>query len=118
MSGLAPTSEYQTAYVNLIAALVASKLAFTAYGEPNLKALGVFYGAMALAFAIGGFNNFFLNRPFVSDAVFALVITTTLAFAIINGAIDTHFMFAGVYYSTQRLLKTRMASDLLSKINF
>ena len=27
-------------------------------------------------------------------------------------------MFAGVYYSTQRLLKTRMASDLLSKINF
>ncbi|MCP4547490.1 MAG: cytochrome-c oxidase, cbb3-type subunit I [bacterium] len=27
-------------------------------------------------------------------------------------------MFAGIYYSTQRLLKTRMASDLLSKINF
>lgn len=82
------------AYVNLIAALTASKLAFTAYGEPNLKALGVFYGAMALAFAIGGFNNFFLNRPFVSDAVLALVVTTTLAFAIINGAIDTHFTFA------------------------
>lgn len=27
-------------------------------------------------------------------------------------------VFAGVYYSTQRLLKTRMASDLLSKIHF
>ncbi|MFO7562303.1 MAG: cytochrome-c oxidase, cbb3-type subunit I [Enhygromyxa sp.] len=27
-------------------------------------------------------------------------------------------MFAGIYYSTQRLLKTRMASDLLSKVNF
>ncbi|NJK31878.1 MAG: cytochrome-c oxidase, cbb3-type subunit I [Deltaproteobacteria bacterium] len=27
-------------------------------------------------------------------------------------------MFAGIYYSSQRLLKTRMASDLLSKINF
>ena len=27
-------------------------------------------------------------------------------------------MFAGIYYSAQRLLKTRMASDLLSKINF
>jgi ABC-type transport system involved in multi-copper enzyme maturation permease subunit len=82
------------AYVNLIGALTASKLAFTAYGEPNLMALGVFYGAMALAFAIGGFNNFFLNRPFVSDAVLALVVTTTLAFAIINGAVDTRFMFA------------------------
>lgn len=27
-------------------------------------------------------------------------------------------VFAGVYYSTQRLLKTRMASDVLSKIHF
>jgi cytochrome c oxidase cbb3-type subunit I/II len=29
-----------------------------------------------------------------------------------------NMMFAGVYYSTQRLLKQRMASDLLSKIHF
>ena len=29
-----------------------------------------------------------------------------------------NMMFAGIYYSTQRLLKTRMASDLLSKIHF
>jgi cytochrome c oxidase cbb3-type subunit I/II len=29
-----------------------------------------------------------------------------------------NMMFAGVYYSTQRLLKTRMASDWLSKIHF
>jgi len=29
-----------------------------------------------------------------------------------------NMMFAGVYYSTQRLLKTRMASDLLSAIHF
>ena len=29
-----------------------------------------------------------------------------------------NMMFAGVYYSTQRLLKTRMASDLLSKLHF
>lgn len=84
-------------YVNLIAALAASKLAFTSYGEPNLKALAVFYGAMALAYAIGGFNNFFLNRPFVSDTVFALTITVTLAFAIINGVLDTKFMFAEGY---------------------
>ncbi len=29
-----------------------------------------------------------------------------------------NMMFAGIYYSTQRLLKTRMASDLLSRVNF
>lgn len=29
-----------------------------------------------------------------------------------------NMMFAGIYYSTQRLCRTRMASDLLSKINF
>jgi ABC-type transport system involved in multi-copper enzyme maturation permease subunit len=84
-------------FVNLMAALVASKLAFTSYGEPNLKALAVFYGAMALAFAIGGFNNFFLNRPFVSDAVFALALTTTVAFVVINYFIDTRYMFAEGY---------------------
>jgi cytochrome c oxidase cbb3-type subunit I/II len=29
-----------------------------------------------------------------------------------------NMMFAGIYYSSQRLLKTRMASDLLSRLNF
>ena len=29
-----------------------------------------------------------------------------------------NMMFAGVYYSTQRLCRARMASDLLTKINF
>jgi len=29
-----------------------------------------------------------------------------------------NMLFAGIYYSTQRLLRTRMASDLLSKIHF
>lgn len=38
-----------------------------------------------------------------------------------NGAIFAfvgNAIFAGVYYSLQRLLKTRLASDLLSKIHF
>jgi len=32
-----------------------------------------------LAYALAGFSNFFLRRPFVSDAVFALVVLTTVA---------------------------------------
>jgi len=39
--------------------------------------------------------------------------TNAAIFAFIGNAI-----FAGVYYSTERLLKTRMASDLLGKIHF
>ncbi|MFV0540690.1 MAG: cytochrome-c oxidase, cbb3-type subunit I [Aestuariibaculum sp.] len=39
--------------------------------------------------------------------------TNAVVFAFVGNAI-----FAGVYYSSQRLLKTRMFSDVLSKINF
>ncbi|ALJ05048.1 cytochrome C oxidase Cbb3 [Pseudalgibacter alginicilyticus] len=39
--------------------------------------------------------------------------TNAVIFAFVGNAI-----FAGVYYSSQRLLKARMASDILSKINF
>ena len=38
--------------------------------------------------------------------------TNAVIFALVG-----NMMFAGVYYSTQRLLKTRMASDLLSKVH-
>ena len=39
--------------------------------------------------------------------------TNAVIFAFVGNAI-----FAGVYYSTQRLLKARMFNDTLSKINF
>jgi len=72
-------------YVNTVAALIASRMAFDAYGETDLAALGIFAVGVAIAYALGGFSNFFLRRPFVSDAVFALVITVTLAaFVIFN----------------------------------
>jgi len=72
-------------YVNTVAALIAGRMSFDAYGETDLAAVGIFAAGVVLAYALGGFSNFFLRRPFVSDAVFALVITVTLAaFAIFN----------------------------------
>jgi len=62
------------AYVNLIGVLLASWMAFDAYGKTDLEALSILGGAVALAYA-----NFFLRRNFVSDAVLALVILVTLA---------------------------------------
>jgi ABC-type transport system involved in multi-copper enzyme maturation permease subunit len=71
------------AYVNFIGVLLASWLAFDAYGKTDLPAIGIFVGAIALAYALAGCSNFFLRRPFVSDAVLGVVVMTTLATFII-----------------------------------
>ena len=70
-------------YVNLVAVLLASRMAFDAYGSTNLFALGVFAGGVLAAYLLGGFSNFFLRRPFVSDAVFCLIVMTSVAFIVI-----------------------------------
>ena len=70
-------------YSNLIAALLASRMAFDAYGGVDFPALGIFSGALVLAYVIAGFSNFFLRRPFMADAVFSVVVMLTLAFIVI-----------------------------------
>ena len=67
------------AYVNLIGVMTASWMAFDAYGKTNVQAIAIFGGAIAFAYALAGFSNYFLRRPFVSDAVFALVVMATVA---------------------------------------
>jgi hypothetical protein len=66
-------------YVNMIGVLLASRMAFDAYGKTDLPAIGIFAGGIAAAYALAGFGNFFLRRTFVSDAVLAMVVFTTLA---------------------------------------
>jgi len=70
-------------FVNLIGVMLASWMAFDAYGKTNVQALVIFGGAIALAYALAGFSNFFLRRPFVSDAVFAVVGMSTLAAGVV-----------------------------------
>ena len=71
-------------YINMIAALMASRMAFDAYGSTDLRALAIFAGALLVAYGIGGFSNYFLRRNFVSDALCALVLMITVAFVFIN----------------------------------
>src|SRR6266478_5021883 len=71
-------------YVNLVAALLASRMAFDAYGSTDLFAVGIFALALVVAYVMGGFSNFFLRRPFVSDAVISVVLMLTVAFVVIN----------------------------------
>jgi ABC-2 type transport system permease protein len=71
-------------YVNLLGALLASRMAFDAYGSTDLFAVGVFTLSLLVAYLLGGFSNFYLRRPFVSDAVFCVLAMVTVAFVIIN----------------------------------
>src|SRR5215468_4307773 len=71
-------------YVNMLGVLLASRMAFDAYGSTDMFALGIFVLALVLAYLLGGFSNFFLRRPFVSDAVFSLLLTVTVAFVVIS----------------------------------
>jgi len=71
------------AYVNLIGVLTASWMAFDAYGKTDVTAISIFAGAIAIAYGLAGFSNFFLRRPFVSDAVFAMLVTVTVAMFVI-----------------------------------
>ncbi len=70
-------------FVNLIAVLVSTKIAFDAYGEPDLRALGIYYGSIFLAYLVGAGLNYFLGKPFVGNTVFALVLALTAAFCVI-----------------------------------
>jgi len=65
---------------------------------------------LALELADVGFN---LGSRYLSFGRIRPVHTNAVIFAFVGNAI-----FAGIYHSTQRLLKTRMASDLLSRIHF
>jgi hypothetical protein len=71
-------------YVNLLGALLASRMGYDAYGDTDWIALGIFYGSLVVAYALGGFSNYFLRRPFVSDAVLSVALMSTLAFILIN----------------------------------
>jgi ABC-type transport system involved in multi-copper enzyme maturation permease subunit len=71
-------------YVNLLASLLASRMAFDAYGNTDTLAFWLFVGCIALGYLLGGFTNYFLRRPFVADAVFFVVAMVTVAFVVIN----------------------------------
>jgi cytochrome c oxidase cbb3-type subunit I/II len=73
-------------------------------------AVGLLVGlviALQLSFPQLGFD-----LPWLSFGRLRPLHTNAVIFALVG-----NMMFAGIYYSTQRLLKTRMASDLLSKIH-
>jgi ABC-type transport system involved in multi-copper enzyme maturation permease subunit len=78
-AGLAATLVLLSA-TNLVAALLASRMAFDAYGDADVRSLAIYFGAGLLGYAGAGFLNFFLRRPFVVHAVMGFAVCTTAAF--------------------------------------
>jgi hypothetical protein len=83
-------------YVNALSTLLASRMAFDAYGDADTRSLGIFCGALVLAHALGGFMNYFLNRPYVPNAVASVVVMATLAFVFITQFTKTTNRFGDV----------------------
>lgn len=71
-------------FLNIQASLLASRMAFDAYGEPDLIALGLYAGSVFIALAFAGAGNFLFRRSFVRDAVMSLLFFLTLGFFFIN----------------------------------
>src|SRR5438045_3349771 len=70
-------------YVNALSALLASRMAFDAYGDADTQSLGIFCGMLALGYGAAGLSNYFLRRPFVANAGVAVLGPITLAFGAI-----------------------------------
>lgn len=67
-------------YFMAVASLLASRMAFDAYGDADNLALAVYFGMLGLAYLAGGFANYFLDRVFTTTTVLAACVLTTLGF--------------------------------------
>lgn len=82
-------------YTVMVAVLLASRMAFDAYGSADLQSFGIYCGSIAAAYLLGGFGNFFLRRQFVADAVVLTAITTTLALGFVEKFTTLERAFGG-----------------------
>lgn len=87
---------------------------YFAYATITWGIIGMLVGLIAaLQLAFPNFFNDYLGFKYISFGRIRPLHTNAVIFAFVGNAI-----FTGVYYSLQRLLKTRMWSDKLSYINF
>ena len=71
-------------YIITLSVLLASRMAYDAYGDADIKGLSVYYASVAVAYLVAAISNYFLRRPFASDGVLALIVTTTISFIVIT----------------------------------
>ena len=67
-------------YLNLLAVLLASRMGYDAYGNPDIIGGVTILGFMLIAYVAAGFLNYFLRKPFVPTCVTLLTVMLTLGF--------------------------------------
>ncbi len=77
-------------YANVIATLLASRGAYDAYGSADMVGIGLFFGGVAFAYAIGAFTNYFHHRNYTADTVIALIGNMTAVFIALAFFIKLH----------------------------
>ncbi len=65
-------------------ALLSSRMAFDAHGEPEWFSLGLFFTAICIALLMSGYSNFSLGKPFTESATWNLSIAIIFSFLAIN----------------------------------
>jgi ABC-2 type transport system permease protein len=76
------------AYANLLASLLASRMAYDAYGDPDGFGIALFFGGLALSFAFGAFTNYFHHRNLAADAFRAQIVLLTVVFLILAFGVE------------------------------
>ncbi|MFM1556318.1 MAG: ABC transporter permease, partial [Limisphaerales bacterium] len=67
-------------YLNLLAVLLASRMGYDAYGNPDIIGVSTILVFMLIAYVAAGFLNYFLRKPFVPTCVTLLTVMLTLGF--------------------------------------
>ncbi|MSR67075.1 MAG: ABC transporter permease [Pedosphaera sp.] len=70
-------------YTNTLSVLLAGRMAFDAYGNPDLVGATIFFGGIAIAYLAGGAVNYFLNKPFLPWAVLFTVLAISIGFLLV-----------------------------------
>ena len=67
------------AYINTLAVLISARMAYDAYGETDMRSLGIWCGAIGLSYLAAAFGNYYLRRNFTGNAVMTMLVLTTVA---------------------------------------
>lgn len=69
--------------LNTLAALLASRMAFDAYGDADLTGIGLFFLGIVAAYGLGAFFNYFHNANYTAATVWSQVFTIVAVFVLL-----------------------------------
>ncbi|MGB0581890.1 MAG: ABC transporter permease [Limisphaerales bacterium] len=69
--------------LNTLATLLASRMAFDAYGDADFAGIGLFFAGIAAAYALGAFFNYFHNVNYTSATAWSQAFTIGLVFVLL-----------------------------------